>query len=519
MTTLTDYTEEQLELAQNIAHARASFRFYVEWGKGWRIRPHNESWVLALQQLYDGTLLDMQGRPCQKLGILSFPRSSKSSYFRYFLEWVIGREFLRGVDPTVGYVCYADSLATKNSRDVRATIEATQNPKTHLEERYGLIFPGVRPGDSWSGNEWEIGRHNSNSADPTFKAAGASGSVLGFRFDSAIVMDDYLSKEAADSPSETERAWDKANDEVFTRGEEAPRLFGSTRWATFDIAGRLMESQDDWHWIHTPALIEEDWGFRDPVEGTPIVHYFSAWPAEVTPEDHKRRGVNVDTLLRLKDRDPRSFATQYQAVPPSTLGGGRFTGLGFCPTPIDEDCNAKRLAWDTGFKKSELNSFSATVEAKQTKSGDLVIINAYQKRYSYGELKAEAIDQHSRFEKEHPTLPLWAAVEDRASGQSLAQELPWLFPAQIKNKDLPERSSIASKFVHSGRVKVTEDWFPMKQVFLQQILNYPDVPFTDFASAFTLLIEQTFINGYLPLPKVKVEEDPDQWDFRRDWRR
>lgn len=467
---------------QGLLSAQTSFRDYIIFVKGWRIRPHTEPWIDALQKLYEGIY--------EKVLIKAPPGSAKSSVVTAFLEWVMGREVERGVDPTIGYFTCTDALSSEKSKSIRDTIERAVEPKTERDAAYGIVFPGVRPDKKrgWAENEWNIER-KSGSADPTFKAIGKDGTPLGHRMDTAIVMDDLLTGEAAQSATEKERLWRKYNDEFITRGPKALRIHISTRFADDDMVGRIESSETGWHILHTPALID-----------LPGERYDTYWPPEITAEDGKPRGISVEDLLAIRERDPKSFLSQYQALPPSSMGD-IFKGLGFDAHPKQEDVQSIKITWDTAFQKKDSSSYNATIEAIMRKDGILEVVNAYQRKMLYAETKAEIYSQHERVSQSWAG-PIQAMVENKASGLALAQEIPFLRAADVKNRDMRERASIVSKFVWGKQVVITEDWFPQKEAFIQQILGYTGQPPDDFVSAFVLLLEQVFLRRWAPLSEI-----------------
>ena len=472
-----------MQRTAGLARARTSFRDYVIYVKGWQIRRHTEPWIQALQRMADGEL--------DKVLIKAPPGSAKSSIVTAFLEFLMGREVSRGVDPTIGYFTYSDALSSEKSKSIRDTIERAADPKTERDRSYGLVFPGVRPDKKrgWAENEWNIERR-SGTADPTFKATGKDGSSLGYRFDTAIVMDDLLDGNAAQSATEKDRLWRKYNDEIITRGPRALRIHISTRFADDDMVGRIEASESGWYILPTPALI--DLGGED--------NYETYWPPEVTPEDGKPRGISVDELLAIRERDSRSFLSQYQALPPSSMGD-IFKGLGFAPHPKQEDVKSIQITWDTAFQKKDTSSYNATVEAIMRKDGILEVVNAYQRKMLYAETKAEITSQHDRVSQQWAG-PIQAMVENKASGLALAQEIPFLRAADVKNRDMRERASIVSKFVWGKQVVITENWFPQKEAFIQQLLGYTGQPPDDFVSAFTLLLEQVFLKRWAKLEDI-----------------
>ena len=163
------------------------------------------------------------------------PRHGKSRTATCFVEWLLGR------DPTLKIITgsYNEMLSTTFSRTVRNTIAAESGDGSVV---YSDVFPNttIRRGDS-SAQRWSV-----NGAHATYLATSPGGTVTGFGCDIMIIDD--LVKNAYEANNETslESQWEWFTNTMLSRIEEGGKIIiVMTRWATRDLAGRLMAFYDD----------------------------------------------------------------------------------------------------------------------------------------------------------------------------------------------------------------------------------------------------------------------------------
>lgn len=111
----------------------------------------------------------------------------------------------------------------------------------------------------------------------------------------------------------------------------------------------------------------------------------------------------------------------------------------------------KYQSWDTAFKKNEENDYSVCTTWVATESS-YYLIDIVRKRYEFPELKAKVVEE---YEKHKPNYVL---IEDKASGQSLIQELERNTRIPIKkikvDKDKISRVNSVTPLFESGKVKI-----------------------------------------------------------------
>lgn len=163
------------------------------------------------------------------------PRHGKSRTAQLFVQWLIGS--FPGVKIVTG--SYNETLSTTFSKSVRNRI-AEKKADNHLV--YSDIFPDItiRKGDG-AANLWGIEGQETYS----YLATSPTGTVTGFGAD-LVLIDDVI-KNAYEARNENikEQHWRWYNDTMFSRLEGRRKiLIVMTRWATDDLAGRLLAMLD-----------------------------------------------------------------------------------------------------------------------------------------------------------------------------------------------------------------------------------------------------------------------------------
>ena len=205
--------------------------------------------------LIDRRLVELSSTPDDRLVLSMPPQEGKSDRCSsWFPLWLLTRNpYLR-----IGIASYGADIARRWGRRIRDTIKA------HPE--LGLTLKR----DAASAAEW----HLSNGVGGVF-TVGVGGAMTGRPVD-ILIMDDLIkNREAADSPTQREAAWDFWVSTAQTRlAPGAPVLLVMTRWHEDDIAGRLLhpdpemsgEEGHTWEYLNIPAQAE---GEDDPLGRAP----------------------------------------------------------------------------------------------------------------------------------------------------------------------------------------------------------------------------------------------------------
>ena len=139
-------------------------------------------------------------------------------------------------------------------------------------------------------------------------------------------------------------------------------------------------------------------------------------------------------------------------------------------------------SWDTGFKKGEANAYSVGQTWGEAENG-FYLLDQIRERLEYPELKRAVL---AFYEKHRPALVL---VEDKASGQSLVQDLKRgsalpLLGVAVAEGDKSLRAHTVSPLVEAGKVFLPEV-APWVSDFLDELSRFPNSAFADQTDALT----------------------------------
>lgn len=425
-----DYAKHLARQAE--AHASlywfTRYGFLQQRGAKWLRNWHHDKICRKLQDVYDGK--------CRRLIINIPPRYSKTEIAVVnFIAWCLGRcpeaEFI--------HASYSARLAANNSYRCREVVQS---------EWYRVLFPGVQlADDSAAKDDWRT------TAGGVVYATGNKGSITGYgagkkreviegsrpKFGGAIIIDDP--HKADEATSDTMRAnvidWFKNTLESRVNSPETPIIVIMQRLHEEDLAGWLLGGGNGEVWEHLciPALNE----FDEPL-----------WP-----ETH-----DLEALRRMEKSKPYEFAGQYMQRP-APLGGGIFKSAWwkyYNPAALPQ---IRRIvqSWDTAFKTNAENDYSVCTTWAECVDGNIYALARWKDKVEYPELKRAAVSLAAQW-KPHAIL-----VEDKASGQSLIQELRRdstglsIVPIKV-DTDKRARAFAVTPVIESGRVFLPEgaDW-------------------------------------------------------------
>jgi predicted phage terminase large subunit-like protein len=314
-------------------------------------------------------------RPC-KIMIFMPPRHGKSEqvtvrYPAYHLE--------KFPDDRVIVGCYNQTLANKFSRKTRKLLRERiplSNERTAVED-------------------WETMQNGG------YRAVGVGGGITGQGGNLVIIDDPVKSREEANSEAYRNRLWDWYTDDLYTRLEpNASLILIQTRWHQDDLAGRILDSDDapNWEVINFPALAEEN----DPLG--------RAEGEALCPDRY-----DVEALLNIQQIQKANFQALYQQRPTAVEGAilKREYWRYYKELP---ETKLIVQSWDTAFKAKTSNDYSACLTVGVTDTG-FYGMDRWKARVEFPELKRAVIQKANEFN------PNEILIEDKASGQSLIQEL------------------------------------------------------------------------------------------------
>jgi predicted phage terminase large subunit-like protein len=373
-----------------------------------------------------------------RLMVFMPPRHGKSMIStRFFPGWYLGKFPSRSVITASYSQDIADDFGRKVRNDVSNDVHRT-------------IFPGFRiTVDSKSLRRFETGQGGE------YFAVGRGGPITG-RGAHVVLIDDPL-KDRAEARSETIRRslheW--FENVLYTR--LAPGgivILIQTRWHDDDLAGWLLRehAEQDWQVLSLPAIAERDESFRKAGE--------ALWPER----------FSLRTLLKTKESVGSSaWSSLYQQRPVSAetavFKQEWFRRYRELPASFQKIVQS----WDTAFKVGADNDYSVCTTWGVTENA-YFLISLWRGRVEFPELRRQVVNQGEAW-KPHEIL-----VEDRASGQSIVQEIRQatrfpVVPVKV-DSDKRTRAEAVTPLFEAGKVLLPEDaaWLPD---FEDELVNFP----------------------------------------------
>lgn len=408
------------------------YMFRQRRGFKWVYNDHQKVICDALMRVFNGE--------CKRLIINIPPRYSKTELAVVnFIAWAMGKV----PDSEFIHASYAKTLSENNLSNTRDVI---------TNEDYRAIFPGTMlDASSTAKGHWKTTRGG------VAYAAGNTGTITGFGagklrpgFGGAVIIDDPIKADEAASKLQRDNVIDFFQNTIESRtnNPETPIIVIMQRLHENDLSGWLLGGGNGEVWEHVcMPVIKPD--------GEPL------WPWK-----HSKERLEV---MELKNR--YVFAGQYMQRP-APLGGGIWKDNWWRYYNPEALPPIRRIiqSWDTAFKAKENNDFSVCFTIAECETG-YYFVDRFKKKVEFPELKRTAKSLGALHD---PTAVL---VEDKASGQSLIQELKDatllpIIPIQ-KNIDKVSTANATTPLVESGRVFLPEGapWVPD---FLQTMGQFPN---------------------------------------------
>jgi hypothetical protein len=250
--------------------------------------------------LVDRELVGLADGKVPRLMVFTAPQEGKSQRVsRRFPAWLLSQ------DPTlrIAIVSYDQEHATRWGRDVKRDIA------THPELGISLRE------DSRAAGRWETPQGGG------IYCAGIAGALTGRAVDVLIVDDPVKDRQAAESATQRQAAWDWWESVAVTRLSPRGRVvLMMTRWHKDDLAGRILEQEPQlWRVVSIPAVAEDP---HDPLGRRPGEELVSA--------RGRQPGYFTGLSQRLSAYVWRSLYQQRPPIRPaaSSSGTGGSTGRG-----------------------------------------------------------------------------------------------------------------------------------------------------------------------------------------------
>ncbi len=418
----------------------ARYAFLQSTGNRWSRNWHHQRICDALMRVYRGE--------CMRLIINIPPRYSKTELAVVnFIAWCLAKQ----PDCEFIHSSYSARLAANNTSRVRDLVSSEwfQNLfDTRLD-------PNTSAKDHWT-----------TSDSGVVYAAGAGGTITGFGagklrpgFGGAIILDDPHKADEANSTTMRQNVINWYGNTIKSRvnSPDTPIIVIMQRLHESDLCGWLLQggSGELWEHLCIPVL---------DVDDQPL------WPSK-----HDR-----EALRQMETSGSYVFAGQYMQRP-APLGGGIFKDSWWRYYDPKALPKVKRLvhSWDTAFKTADHNDPSSGTVWAECEHG-YYLLDRINERLEYPGLKRRVRQLNDKWKA---TAIL---VEDKASGQSLIQDLKTPEPGKVRLPVIPvkvdtdkvTRAFAVTPLVESGQVFLPEGE-PWVLDYVAQLGQFPNAAHDD----------------------------------------
>lgn len=267
--------------------ARRNFRDFILYTKPeYHFNWHHEVIINKLYAFANGEI--------KKLMLFVPPQHGKSELSTRRLP-----AFMLGLNPNqkIAICSYSATMASSFNRDIQRIIDdrpySEVFPKTTLNEN-----SAINPSKNTylrNSETFEIIGH-----EGFVKTVGVGGSLTGTPVDIGIIDDPFKDREEAMSNTIREKVYNWYTDVFSTRlHNDSQQLLIMTRWHQDDLAGRILQTDNDWEVIVFQAIKERE-NLNDPRQIGEAL-----WP-----EKH-----SLERLLKIKNDTPITFNSLYQQEP------------------------------------------------------------------------------------------------------------------------------------------------------------------------------------------------------------
>jgi len=353
---------------------------------------------------------------------------------------------------------YAESIALTHSRKARDVFISpemtTLFPDIHYRPERAAqetIIP-IRQ----AAHEWGTKQGGS------YYAVGIGGGVTGRGFNVGIIDDPVKDAEEAESITMREKVWEWWKTTFRTRAAPgAAIIIVMTRWHEDDLVGRILKqikedpASEKWKILHFPAIDEGKalWADQYPIE----------------------------ELMSIKrDVGGRVFESLYQGNP--TIAEGELFRREWWKY-FREPPKFERIiqSWDTAFKDKTQNDYSVCTTWGEASNG-YYLLSLWRDKVQFPELKIAA---KALYERDKPNLVI---IEDKASGQSLIQELQRdtripLLPIKVDANKVA-RANACTPSIEAGKVFLPES-APWLIDFIDETAAFPNAAHDDQVDSVT----------------------------------
>uniref|UniRef100_A0A6M3KVF4 Putative terminase n=1 Tax=viral metagenome TaxID=1070528 RepID=A0A6M3KVF4_9ZZZZ len=304
----------------------------------------------------------------------------------------------------------------------------------------------------------------------SYYAVGIGGGLTGRGYDIGVIDDPVKDEEEATSLTYRERAWDWYQKVFRTRAEpDAAIIVVMTRWHEDDLVGRLLEqmrkdpTSDQWEVLHLLAIKDGQ----------------ALWPARYPLEVLEKTRASMGS---------RAFESLYQGNP--TVAEGQIIKREWWKYFREKPTFTRMIhSWDTAFKDKSQNDYSVCTVWGEALNG-YYLLDVWRAKVEFPELKRAAIALDAR------DSPSAVAVEDKASGQSLIQELRRdtkipVLPVKVDINKVARANAI-TPLIEAGKVFLPEN-APWLFDYIEELSAFPNATHDDQVDSTTQAL--SFMRG------------------------
>lgn len=448
-----------LETARSLAHENLIPYIVYRWDK-FLVSAHHK---LIAEKLEEAS----KPGAGKRILITMPPRHGKSTIVSdFFPAWYFGKY----PENQMIFATYAQNFAQDWGRKVR----------NHLRDPlHQWIFPESKLSEDSQSNV-----KFSTTKGGIYVASGLDGQITGRGAHMFLVDDIFKNQQDANSPVMRKRVKEWYPGVAYTRMMPGGSIvIMATRWHDDDLIGWLIEEHqhENWEILNLPAL---SFGKKEDLLRRPEGE--ALWPAYFP----KAALEKIKATL-----PPSQWGALYQQDPLVDSGSifekDWWGEINSEDIPLDSCILVQ--SWDTAFKETSISDFSVCVSILYNEqTGDFYLVDIFRRRISYPQLKQRAMQKAEMgwslpFGK-RGIKPSVVLVEDKASGQSLIQDLKLSIKAPLRKMkaevDKKSRAISITPFVEGGKVFLLAGakW---RYEFIQETSRFDNAKHDDQVDAFT----------------------------------
>jgi hypothetical protein len=222
-----------------------------------------------------------------------------------------------------------------------------------------------------------------------YKSVGVGGSLTGTPCDFGIIDDPVKDSIQATSPTYQARVWNWYNDVFFTRLHNDSRiLLTMTRWDKNDLAGKILEKNNDW----TVLLLE----------GIKQKYSHPKDPREIGEALWEKRH-SKEKILNVENNSQRTFKALYQQDPQKTNKGLVFPNWAIANEYDYQNLKSKAVAFyglDFGFSSDPLAFIEGFVIGKELFLKEIVYSTQITNT-KFIEITKDKVDEYANIYADH----------------------------------------------------------------------------------------------------------------------